>query len=177
MDIQPGFCLLIKTSIAALLLTGLVTSCNDPLHGNLKVYPGNNEEGQPPSNTYTAPAVTPSTKSETTERQITITESNSVFSIGIPKGYREERQVTAEKPIDFWFEYLGENVTLTINGNAVEVPVRRTTAKLGYTSSVTSFSYTIYNYSSAATSYNLRMTPSKAGDSVPAVTREKWIAP
>ena len=177
MGIQPGFYVLIKTSIAALLLIGFVTSCNDPLHGNFKVYPGSTEEGQPASNIVTPPAVTPSTTSDTTERQITITESNSVFSIGVPKGYREERQVTAEKPIDFWFEYLGENVTLTVNGNAVEVPVMRTTTKLGYTSSVTSFSYTIYNYSSAAISYNLRMTPSKAGDSVPAVTREKWTAP
>ena len=124
-----------------------------------------------------SPPAAPSTTPDTTERHITITESNSVFSIGIPKGYREERQVIAEKPIDYWFEYIGENVTLTVNGNAVEVPVRRTTSKLGYTSSVTSFSYIIYNYSSAATSYNLRMTPSKAGDSVPAVTREKWVAP
>ncbi|MCX6006476.1 MAG: hypothetical protein NTZ34_04345 [Chloroflexi bacterium] len=171
---KPGLFFLLATVIAVSMLAGCVASCNDPLHGNFKVYPGTVEEGQPPSNTYTAPAVAPS---DTTERHITITESNSVFSIGVPKGYREERQVTAEKPIDYWFEYIGENVTLTVNGNDLEVPVRRTTTKLGYTSSVTSFSYTIYNYSSAATSYNLRMTPSKAGDSVPAVTREKWIAP
>ncbi len=174
---RSGLFFLLATTIAALVLTGCAASSNDPLHGNLKVYPGSVDEGQPPSNTNTAPAVAPSAKSDTTERHITITESNSVFSIGVPKGYHEERQVTADKPINYWFEYIGENVTLTVNGNAVEVPVRRTTTKLGYTSSVTSFSYTIYNYSSAATSYNLRMTPSKAGDSVPAVTREKWIAP
>ena len=174
---QPRFNFLIKTSIAVLLLTAFVTSCNDPLHGNFHVYPGNTEGGQPPSTTYTAPSVAPSTTSDTTERHIIITESNSVFSIGMPKGYREERQVTAEKPIDFWFEYIGENITLTVDGNTVDVPARRTSSKLGYKSSVTSFSYTIYNYSSAATSYNLRMTPSKAGDSVPAVTREKWVAP
>jgi hypothetical protein len=177
MIMKPGLLFLIAAVSAASMLTGCVPSCNDPLHGNLKVYPGNTGEGQLPSTTYTAPAVTPSAKTDTVERHITITESNSVFSIGIPKGYREERTVTAEKPIDFWFEYIGENITLTVNGNTVEVPVRRTTTKLGYKSSVTSFSYTINNFSSAATSYNLRMTPTKAGDSVPAVTREKWIAP
>lgn len=112
-----------------------------------------------------------------TERQVTVTEANSVFSIGLPPGYKEERQVNAQKPIDFWFEYLTPDMSLEINGVAVEIPTRRSSTKLGYTSNVTSFSYVMKNLTSQTISYNLHMVPSKAGDSVPAVTREKWIAP
>jgi len=168
--------------LSTVLLTGCFACSSNPLTGDIKVFSGAGKgEEQIPSNTIpvpnTTPAQTTQSKIETNERTITITDSNSVFSIGVPKGYKEERSVTAEKPIDFWFEYIGENVILTVDGNVVEVPVRRTTAKLGYKSSVTSFSYSVFNSSSAATSYNLMMIPSKAGDSVPAITREKWIAP
>lgn len=168
--------------LSTVVLAGCFACSSNPLTGDIKVYSGGGKgEEQIPANTIPGPTTTPAqttqSKTETNERKITITDSNSVFSIGVPKGYKEERSVTAEKPIDFWFEYIGENVTLTVDGNILEVPIRRTTAKLGYKTGVTSFSYSVFNSSSAATSYNLRMTPSKAGDSVPAVTREKWIAP
>jgi len=100
-----------------------------------------------------------------------------VFSIGLPAGYREERSVTAQKPIDFWFEYITPEMALEVNGRSVEIPVRRSTAKLGYTAGVYNFSYVLRNLSAQPLSYNLHMAPSKAGDAVPAVTREKWIAP
>jgi hypothetical protein len=179
---KKGFYISIIIVLSAVLLTGCFACSNNPLSGDIKVFSGTGKgETQSPADTISNPNATPAqtaqSKTETNERKITITDSNSVFSIGVPKGYKEERQVTAEKPIDFWFEYIGENVTLTVDGNILEVPVRRTTAKLGYKSGVTSFNYSILNSSSAATSYNLRMTPSKAGDSVPAVTREKWTAP
>jgi hypothetical protein len=48
---------------------------------------------------------------------------------------------------------------------------------MGYTTGVYNFSYVLRNLSAQPLSYNLRMAPSNAGDSVPAVTREKWIAP
>ena len=152
-------------------------ACN-PLQGEIKVYPGSKgkepQQVQPPAPKVNQP---PAQTNSTTERQVTITESNSVFSIGLPAGYREERSVTAQKPIDFWFEYLTPGMALEVNGQPVEIPVRRGTAKLGYTTNVYNFSYVLRNLSAQPLSYNLRMTPTKTGDSVPAVTREKWIAP
>lgn len=178
MTIKPYLVILIGVLLSALLLTGCATAGNDPLQGKIYTYSGTGkgEEAQQPVTTPTAtqPALQ---QNETTERHITITESNSVFSIGVPKGYREERQVTAEKPVDFWFEYISQGIVLNVDGTNIEIPERRTTSKIGYKSSVTSFNYTLYNPTSEYISYNLRMTPSKAGDSVPAMTREKWVAP
>lgn len=152
-------------------------ACN-PLQGGIKVYSGakgeEQQQAQPPAATVSQ---LPVQTSSTLERQITITESNSVFSIGLPAGYREERSVTAQKPVDFWFEYLTPDMALEINGQPVEIPLRRSTAKLGYTAGVTNFSYVLRNLSAQPLSYNLRMTPTKTGDAVQAVTREKWIAP
>jgi hypothetical protein len=169
------------TTLAAVIIVTFAMGCsvfpNDPLQGNLKVFPGNSDEGfQPPSSPPVAspPSVQVSTP---TERSIVITESNSVFSIGIPAGYKEERQVFAEKPVDYWFEYVSPETTLQINGIKVEVPIRRTGARLGYTAGVTSFSYVMVNPTSQMVSYNLRITPSKKGEQVPASTIEKWTAP
>jgi hypothetical protein len=152
-------------------------ACN-PLQCDIKVYSGNKVE-EPQLVLPPAPAVNqpPAQANSITERQITITESNSVFSIGLPAGYREERSVTAQKPVDFWFEYLTPEMALEVNGQRIEIPVRRSTAKSGYTTNVYNFSYVLRNLSAQPLSYNLRMTPTKTGDSVPAVTREKWIAP
>ena len=150
----------------------------DPLQGGIKLYSGSKgeepQESQPAAPVFNQPPTQPS---NTMERQITITESNSVFSIGLPAGYREERSVTAQKPIDFWFEYLTPEMALEVNGQAVEIPVRRYAGKLGYSGGVYNFSYVLRNLSGQPLSYNLRMVPTKSGDAVPAVTREKWIAP
>ena len=152
-------------------------SCN-PLQGDIKVYSGSKGEGQqqtqPPAPFAAQP---PAQANSTVERQITVTDSNSVFSIGLPAGYREERSVMAHKPLDFWLEYLTPDMALEVNGQTVEIPIRRSTAKIGYTSNVYYFNYVLVNLSAQPLSYNLRMAPSKAGDSVPAVTREKWISP
>jgi hypothetical protein len=166
----------------AIPLILLQSGCNafacNPLPGGIKTYSGSKgeekQQAQPPAPLVSQP---PSQTSNVVERQITITEGNSVFSIGLPAGYREERSVTAQKPIDFWFEYLTPDMALEVNGQTVEVPVRRSTTKLGYTTNVYNFSYVLRNLSAQPLSYNLHMAPSKAGDSVPAVTREKWIAP
>ena len=161
-----------------LLQSGCSSFACNPLQGGIKTYSGSKGEEQqqtpPPAPLVSQPPVQ---TNSTMERQITVTESNSVFSIGLPAGYREERSVTAQKPMDFWFEYLTPEMALEVNGQPVEVPVRRSTAKVGYTANVYNFSYILRNLSTQPLSYNLRMTPSKPGDSVPAVTREKWIAP
>jgi len=172
--------LIVAMAIPAVIL--IHSGCNafacNPLQGGIKVYSGSKGEEQqqvqppaPPVNQTTA------LPNSTVERQITITESNSVFSIGLPAGYREERSVTAQKPIDFWFEYITPEMALEVNGQPVEIPVRRSTAKVGYTTNVYNFSYILRNLSAQPLSYNLHMAPSRAGDSVQAVTREKWSAP
>jgi len=164
---------------AALMIMVLASGCKtDPLPGGIKIYSdvkgGEQEQASqvpPPATTPTAPPVEP------TERQVTVTEANSVFSIGLPPGYREERQVTAQKPVDFWFEYLTPDMSLTVNGVPVEIPVRRSTGKVGFTSGVTGFSYVMKNLSGQYLSYNLRIVPSNPGEAVPMVTRETWTAP
>lgn len=170
------YLLLVIVALAIPLVSGCFPP-EDPLHGNLKVYPGSSEES------VQSPASPPQSNSPLgqtpapTERHIVITESNSVFSIGLPAGYKEERTVITEKPVDFWFEYLSADMSLEVNGAKVEIPTRRTSAKPGYTTAVTSFSYVMVNLSSQPLSYNLRITPSTQGDQVPARTTEKWTAP
>ena len=179
---KTALTLIITTAILAVIL--ILSACNafacNPLQGDIKVISGGKnadeptDQAQPPA-TFTSPP--PTQSNNPVERQITITESNSIFSIGLPAGYREERSVTAQKPVDFWFEYVTTDMALEVNGQPVEIPVRGTAAKLGYTTNVYNFSYVLRNLSTQPLSYNLHMVPSKAGDTVPAVTREKWIAP
>ena len=162
------------------LISGLACIPSSP--ADIKVFSGV-QKGVPeqefPATASQPPLPQPPAQPNTTNvRQVTITASNSIFSIGIPAGYTEERRVTAQKPINFWFEYLpSDNVSLTVNGSAVEIPVRRSSARLGYQENVTGFSYVIKNQTSQPISYNLHMVPSNTGDSVPAVTSEKWTAP
>jgi hypothetical protein len=169
---------LLVCMVMIVLASGCQSCTPDPLQGGIKVYSGNKgaEQEQPsqvpsPSIPQTVPPV------ETTERQVTVTEANSVFSIGLPPGYREERRVSAQKPVDFWFEYLTPEMSLTVNGAAIEIPVRRGTGKTGFTSNVMGFSYVMVNQSNQYLSYNLRVIPSNPGESVPMVTRETWTAP
>ncbi len=174
-----------RVSIAFILMVALTAvmlqpGCSpNPLPGGIKSYSGvekGQEEPVPSAPPPASPA--PAQQDNTNERHIVVTQANSVFSIGVPAGYREERQVAAEKPVNFWFEYLTPDVTLEINGAAVEIPASSyRNPKLGYTAGVMSFSYVIKNPTTQPISYNLHMEPAVAGQSVPAVTREKWVAP
>jgi hypothetical protein len=170
--------------LVVMIIVILASGCTpNPLQGDIKVISGGKnaesaksfQEQQsqvpPPANPPTVPPVVP------TERHETVTEANSVFSIGLPPGYREERQVSAQKPVDFWFEYLTPDMSLTLNGVAVEIPIRGGAGKIGFTSNVTGFSYVLKNLSGQYLSYNLRIVPSNPGESVPMVTRETWTAP
>jgi hypothetical protein len=165
-----------------IILSGAGCTClsNDPLKGNLKVMPGSVDEGQdqqapPPGQPLLSAPAQPAAP---VERQVTVTAANSVFSIGLPAGYTEEREITASKPIDVWFEYLpSENITLEVNGQVIQIPVRRTTARTGYLSGVTQVKYVLKNQSVQGISYNLRMMPLDTAGKVPVVTREKWTAP
>jgi hypothetical protein len=168
--------------LAGLIMMVLASGCKactpDPLQGGIKVYSGDKGgEQEQTSQVITPPTPSPVPPVDTTERQVTVTDANSVFSIGLPPGYREERQVSAQRPVDFWFEYLTPEMSLTVNGVPVEIPIRRGTGKTGLTSNVTVFSYVMKNPSSQYLSYNLHIVPSKPGESVPMVTRETWTAP
>jgi hypothetical protein len=169
---------LLVSLVMIVLVSGCQSCAPDPLQGGIKVYSGNKgEEQEQPSQALPPPVSPIAPPVDTTERQVTVTDANSVFSIGLPPGYREERRVSAQKPVDFWFEYLTPEMSLTVNGAAVEIPVRRGTGKTGFTSNVMDFSYVIVNQSNQYLSYNLRIVPSKPGESVPVVTRETWTAP
>jgi hypothetical protein len=164
--------------VCVVIFAGCVCAPGDPLGGKIYTF-SSGEKGIEKNPNLTQPAThqQPFQKPpETTTRNITVTDSNSVFSIGMPAGYREERQVTAQQPVDFWFEYLQSGMELRVNGQLVELP-ERWSGKIGYTQRVTSFSYTLKNGTGQSQSYNLRMVPSQTGASVQAVTTEKWIAP
>ncbi|MCX5994210.1 MAG: hypothetical protein NT177_08385 [Chloroflexi bacterium] len=164
--------------VIIVLASGCQACAPDPLQGGVKVYSGNKgEEPEQPSQVLPPPTPQTVPPVDTTERQVTVTDANSVFSIGLPPGYREERRVSTQKPVDFWFEYLTPEMSLTVNGIPVEIPVRRGTGKTGFTSNVTGFSYVMVNLSNQYLSYNLRVVPSKPGELVPMVTRETWTAP
>ena len=109
------------------------------------------------------------------ERNIVVDERNSIFSIGIPPGQREETEVIAQKPIDFWFEYLPAEAKLEVNGLEVQRDPLHWETQISYTSSATKFEYQISNTTGDYISYNLHLIPSKAGESVPVVVRQRWI--
>lgn len=175
--LQPYILAALCTALSA---TAVSCTCGplDPLQGGIKTYSGAKGEPQgqqPPA--YVQPTPVSPAIANPVERHITVTASNSIFSIGIPAGYTEERIVTAQKPLNFWFEYLTADEELTVNGFRVEIPGRRSSAKLAYTTNTFGFNYVIKNLSQQAVSYNLHLEPSTPGESVPATTWEKWTAP
>jgi hypothetical protein len=180
MKTLPGAAAFILCTFILLGSAGCTCLAGSPLNGNLKVFPGSADEGpvQQPAPATGPLLSSPAQPAAPTERQLTVTAANSVFSIGLPAGYSEEREIRASKPIDIWFEYLpSENITLEVNGQIIPIPIRRTTAKTGYLSGVMQVKYVLKNQSVQGISYNLRMLPVDTTDKVPVVTREKWTAP
>jgi len=169
-------------SVLLLLTAAFLLSCQQPQQspGDVPIYtfpPREKQSGtplQPDAPVLSSPpSSTP--KEEYVERNIVVTERNSIFSIGIPAGSRETTEVIAQKPIDFWFEYLAAEAKLVVDG--VEVP-RNPFAwetKIKYTKSVTSFKYEITNATGSYISYNLHLVPAIAGESVAVVVRQRWI--
>jgi len=167
--------------LTALTVTLTAAGCQscapNPLPGGVQMYSGNKgqEPEQHPQTPLTQPTQQPET--QTKDRHETVTEANSVFSIGVPPGYKEERQVTAQQPVNLWFEYLTSDMSLTLNGVPVQITTQYGAGKTAFTSGVTSFSYVMKNNSTQYLSYNLRIVPSVSGASVPMVTKETWTAP
>lgn len=163
--------------LVMLLAAGCQSCAPDPLQGGIKVYSGDMAEEPGQQTQIPPPQPTPQPATQTNERHETVTDTNSVFSIGVPPGYKEERRVTAQKPVDFWFEYLTPGMSLTLNGVPVEITAHYGAGKTAFTSGVMSFSYVMKNNSTQYLSYNLRVVPSTPGTSVPMVTKETWTAP
>jgi len=163
--------------LAVMLAAAGCRSCApDPLPGGVQVYSGDKAEQEYRQTPVPQPAPQPSI--QTKERHETVTDANSVFSIGAPAvGYTEERWVTTQQPVNFWFEYLTPDMSLTVNGVPVQITTQYGAGKTAFTSGVTSFSYVMKYTSTQQLSYNLRIVPSIPGTSVPMVTRETWIAP
>ncbi len=168
--------------LAAAVLLATASGCQscapDPLQGQgVKIYSGNKgvaEQQHPQAPPSSQPAVP---ETQTKERHEVVTEANSVFSIGVPPGYKEERRVTTQQPVNFWFEYLTPDMSLTLNGVPVQITVQYGAGKTAYTEGVTGFSYVMKNTSKQYLSYNLRIVPSTPGAQAPMVTSETWTAP
>ena len=129
--------------------------------------------GQPPA---VQPPPAEKQPQDYVERRIVVDQRNSVFSIGLPANTREETEVIAEKPIDFWFEYLPNEVQLEVDGMPVQRSMRWE-LKLRYTTGVTRFKYVVINATPTFYSYNLHLMPTKTEGSIPVVVRQHWSQP
>jgi hypothetical protein len=200
MKIKYVFLLLVML-ISSLFLSCIKILPNPDVTPNVPIYtyppgnyqPGNTQQQSPDSPiityppTSTQPGTTPKQNppvimipdpgkgiEDYVERNIVVDAKNNIFPIGIPAGYREKTEITTQKPVDFWFEYLTSDARLEINGVEVKRNPFIWETQIGYTKSVTKFNYQITNTTGQAISYNLRLIPSVAGDSVPVLVRQRW---
>lgn len=156
--------------ILIITLTLILLSCQSipSSEEDIKLYTFDQGDGQLNQNntqTTTQQKGNESTKQEYVRNEI-VTEQNSYFSIGIPEKYIERTEVTAQKPVDFWFEFVPENMELKVNNQAVPRDFTKWETKLSYTEQVTKFNYEAVNRSNAMMSYYLRIVPSNRVDSV-----------
>jgi hypothetical protein len=107
------------------------------------------------------------------ERRIVVDERNNVFSIGVPANNKEETEVIAERPIDFWFGYVPDDLKLEVDGAIVQRSLHWE-LKIKYTTGATKFKYVATNSTTNDKSYNLYLVPTRAGDSVSVIVRQRW---
>jgi len=167
--------------LVIVLLSAVFFSCQNSSQGpdNIPIYSYPPQNNQSEAGSQSNPLVSSSppqtnTNDEFVERNIIVDERNSIFSIGIPAGYTETTEVTAQAPIDFWFEYLPAEAYLEVNGTEVQRNPHSWETKIRYTQSVTKFDYKIINTTGKYISYNLRLVPSTITASVPVVVRQRW---
>lgn len=166
--------------LALLIVPALLLSCvkiNQDT-GDVPIYtfaPPNNQPGYSPQLNPPISSLPSSTDTgeEYIERNIVIDDRNNIFSIGIPAGYRENTEVTAQSPIDFWFEYLPAEAKLIVDGIEVQRNPFIWETKIRYTGAVTSFKYEISTGTYIA--YNLHLLPAAAGAQIPVIVRQRWI--
>ena len=176
------WCLLLMLSLIILLATP-ISSCTQPAscEAPAKIYtypPSDPSANQPstnvPANTPPTIFQSPELSKDFVERTIVVDNRNNTFSIGVPPGTTEEREIVAQKAMDFWFEYVPDDLKLVVDGN----PVERSghwESKISYKTGVNSFKYTASNPTAQYFSYNLNLIPNKAGESVPVKIRERWL--
>jgi hypothetical protein len=136
-----------------------------------------NPEGVDSNQNGTQPANQPSPDNGSQEivRNEVVTEQNSIFSIGIPAKYTEKTEVTADKPVDFWFEYVPDNMQLKVNNQLVPRDPTKWETKLSYTQNVTKFNYEAKNPGNEMISYNLHIVPSTGNEQVKVKVVQKYI--
>jgi hypothetical protein len=157
--------IIILSTIAIISCSSSVPSSQDDIH--MYTFDQNDGSmtptGEPPTPNQPVPNISDSQKYVRNE---VVTEQNSVFSIGIPAKHTEKTEVTAQKPVDFWFEYVPEDMQLKVDNQMVQRDPTQWELKLRYTENVTKFKYEVRNDSSGMMSYNLHIIPSSTGDSV-----------
>jgi hypothetical protein len=167
--------------ISGCVLCILVSACNLSTGGaNIPVYtvPPQNEKLNPVLPQTSPPPAFFSSKlaDQINTRSIIVDGRNQVFGIGLWAGYIEEREVTAQEPIDIWFEYVPDEMQLEINGVIIKRSVFNREYKLGYSAAVTNLKYKATNTTVNDMSYNLHLTPSKIGGYVSVIVKEKWTS-
>jgi hypothetical protein len=161
---------------AILLVAASLAACSQP---NVPIYTFSPNDvpstSSTPKTSYSPSLGATSTPAgEYIERNITVTDQNSVFSIGIPIGNVENTEVIAEKPIDYWFEYLPAEAKLEVDGREIARDTSKWETKIAYTKSVNRFSYRITNSTGQVISYNLHLLPSSSGTNISVKVRQKW---
>jgi hypothetical protein len=163
--------------LAFVIVAGSAVSCAQPTPNvpvilvppppstNQPLQPSPTPGGSKPPTLYDTSPVT---------HNVVVNASNTIFTIGIPIGYQENTTVVAEKPVDFWFQYLPSNVVLEVNGKVAPRDPTTFETKIGYTKNVTQFSYQIVNTTGSIVDYALNMVPSTTGQSIPVTVTQTW---
>jgi hypothetical protein len=127
-----------------------------------------------PQDTLTQPEQDDEHSDDFIERHIVVDARNNVFGIGVPAGIKEETEVIAAEPIDFWFQYLPEEVLLEVD----DIPVQRSGRwefKIRETTDAMHFKYVVKNPTSEYASYNLHLVPAIEGHAVEVTVIQRWI--
>lgn len=165
--------------ISTLLLAGVIISCQSVPSGpdDIEFYTFNqgNDEFTPNRTPSTQQQDKDNTDVQKNVRNIVIDEKNNVFAIGIPARWMEKTEVTAQKPVDFWFEYLPDTAQLIVNNQTVQRDPTKWEFKISYIQNVKEFKYEVKNTSNELISYNLHIIPATSGDQVPAVVIQQFI--
>ena len=166
--------------LAIAILGTAILSCSKPSQPDvpLSTYPP--QENQPLTapepDTQTVPAPNNEPDKDAIVRNIVVDEHNNIFPIGIPAGQQEQTEISADNPVDYWFEYLPAEAKLEIDGKEIQRDPIHWEFKIAHTQSVTKFSYCIHNTTGGDIAYNLHLVPSLSSDSVPVIVRQRWIA-
>jgi hypothetical protein len=164
---------IILSTIAIVSCSPSIPSSEDDIH----MYTFDQSDGsmtptqEPPTPNHPVPNISDSQKYVRNE---VVTEQNSVFSIGIPANHTEKTEVIAQKPVNFWFEYVPDDMQLKVDNQIVQRDPTQWELKLRFTENVTKFKYEARNNGSGMMSYNLHIVPANAGESIPVTVTQQY---